>query len=77
MREIPSVFIQTQIRHHEELTTIKCMVFRSCSMPYNRQGTSRGEMIGQFRFLKDLEYTVLFLKVLIRVLLLEVIRGVV
>jgi hypothetical protein len=77
MREIPSLFIQIQIRHHEDLTTIKCMIFRSCSMPYNSQGTFKGEMIGQFRFLKDLEDTVLFLGFCICELMLEVVRGVV
>ena len=51
------------------------MVFKSCSMPYNGQGTFQGEMTGQFRFPKDLEDTVLFLGVLIHELMLEVIKG--
>jgi hypothetical protein len=46
-------------------------------MPYNSQGTFKGEMIGQFRFLKDLEDTVLFLGFCICELMLEVVRGVV
>ena len=51
------------------------MVFKSCSMPYNRQGTFQGVMTGQFRFLEDLEDTALFLGVLIHELMLEVIKG--
>ena len=75
MREMSSVFIQTYSRSHKDLTTMIFMVFKSCSMPYNGQGTFQGEMTGQFRFLKDLEDTVLFLGVLIHELMLEVIKG--
>jgi hypothetical protein len=51
------------------------MVFKSCSMPYNRQGTFQGVMTGQFCFLKDLEDTALFLGVLIHELMQNVVRG--
>jgi hypothetical protein len=74
MREILSVFIQIQSRCHKDLTIIKDIVFRSCSMPYNRQGTCRGKMTGQIRFLKDLEDIALFLGAHIHELLMEVVR---
>jgi hypothetical protein len=75
MREMSSVFIQTYSRSCKYIPTMIFMVFKFCSMPYNGQGTFQGEMTGQFRFLRYLEDTVLFLGVIVHELVLEVVRG--